>query len=146
MYMQISKYQSKAPIFLAHPVYTPIHMNLRMSPLSGWYSDIDTLIMKPLTDFSTDVISTDSYFPEAFGKTFDARGHERLGVSVANGLFRFARAESPFLRQSINRFKWGYAKGKRAIWAAGSKVMTQTLRVKCGIDPREEGLQITGEY
>jgi hypothetical protein len=40
----------------------------------GWYADFDTMFMKSLTDFETDVISTDNYFPDGFDKKVDQYG------------------------------------------------------------------------
>ncbi len=60
----------------------------------GWYSDIDTIIMKPLTDFADklgyteDVIVSSDTTPPAKEDQFDKEGNMIIGTGVANGFFK----------------------------------------------------------
>ena len=55
-------------------------------------------------DFSTDVISLDGYTPRMKSKEFTDEGHEIIGSSLANGLLRFRKSGTRFLRQAMRRY------------------------------------------
>ena len=62
-----------------HPV---VHLSdaLRLAVVhdfGGWYADIDTVFLRPLTDFDADpndLISTDGNIPSSFGRASDDHG------------------------------------------------------------------------
>ncbi|TRY80061.1 hypothetical protein TCAL_06555, partial [Tigriopus californicus] len=97
----------------------------------GWYSDIDTVTLKPVTDFEIDTIGTDTNFETLFHLK-----SKEMGKSVANGRFYFKKARSPFLEQSLALFKVIY---NPKVWnSGGAKIMTRVLKTFCGMRQNEK--------
>ena len=108
-----------------------------MLKFGGWYSDIDTIILKPLTDFDTkfgfeeDVLVSTDQFSSAFQGVVDPEGFQVLGESVANGFFRSRKSGEEFLRKTIRYFVYTF--DNQGWSTGGSKPLTMALRDTCGL-------------
>ncbi len=107
----------------------------------GWYSDLDTVWLRPLSSLSppdVDVISTDGYLDKVLGKERDDQGHRILGSGVSNGLFRFRSERSPFLRRSMQLF---VSRFDPKVWTSGgARVMATALKEACGVEGQHVAL------
>ena len=118
---------------------------------SGWYADIDTVTMKPLTDFKdgTHFISSDQkniymfevnecratfYLAETWlsrANLFLQEDSNFLGRELANGYFGALVSQSPFLWRAMEYFIQTY-NGKQ--WSTGGATpLTKALYDQCDI-------------
>ena len=100
----------------------------------GWYADIDTVIMKPLSDFSprngTLFISSDQRWAK-MPKT-DSEGNPVIGSKLANGFFGSMVQKYPFLWRSMELFLKTFDNQK---WSTGGATpMTQALMEACKLN------------
>lgn len=113
--------------------------------VGGWYADIDTVIMKPLTDFPMDAMDTfyiTSDQRHAKEPMYDENGLEVVGDRVANGFFGSMRVKSPFLLRTMELFSEFFDNQR---WSTGgANIMTYALKDICGVDRHARGKVTVG--